>query len=190
MPYIGPGGGGSAGGTISGVSVTGTAVAGDVPVASSAVAGTWAFPPGHEFGYDQITGNVNIVSLTEATGTTIITCAAHTFDGAAVICDFFSGQVVLPAETVATTAVSVTFSLFEGATQITRLAFALYEINQTVNNQMQIPIFGSLRFTPTAASHTYTVTAICSSTNGTPVVVAGAGGTGTPPPTYVRFTKV
>jgi hypothetical protein len=86
VPYINQAGGGSSG-AISGVTVTGAAVAGDAIIATSAAAGSWVFPPGHEFGYDQITSTVNVVGTTQGAGTTIITCAAHVFDGGPVMCE-------------------------------------------------------------------------------------------------------
>lgn len=138
--------------------------------------------PGTELGYDQITAQVNIASSTEASGTTVISCAAHTFDGAPVIATFFSPQV-----TTSTAGGSVVINLFEGATQIGRIVVAAP--NQTASSSF-IAYTGMLRFTPTAGSHTYTVTAFASSLVGTPNVGAGAGGTATLVPTFIRFTKV
>jgi len=153
-----------------------------VPIISGGGGGGGATSPGFEVGYDQITASVNVVSTTEATGTTIISAAAHTFDGAAVLCHFFSPRIVTP--TVAGQAVVV--SLFEGATQIGRIA----ELNTSAAASEFASISGYLRFTPTAASHTYTVTAFANSTTGTPSVQAGLGGTGAEAACFVRFTKV
>lgn len=141
--------------------------------------GTWVVPPGTELGYDQITANVSVVSTTEATGTTIITCGAHTFDGTPVIAHFFASAVSSPTNPSTFTVVS----LFEGATQIGRLCTVLTGATPAT----QAPGVGFLRFTPTAASHTYTVTAFASA--GTGGVTAGAGGTGTAVPAFIRFTK-
>ncbi len=137
--------------------------------------------PGQEIGYDQITGTVNVASTTEATGTTIITCAAHQFDGAPVIAEFFS-----PVCATGTTLQDILFvCLFEGATQIGRLCL----LDNPAAAQALCFLTGKLRFTPTAGSHTYTVTAFATSTTGTPQVGAGAGGTGANVPAYIRFTK-
>jgi hypothetical protein len=78
-------------------------------------------------------------------------------------------------------------SLFEGATQIGRLVVVNSWI---VTTQPRLPLNGFLRFTPSAASHTYTITAFANSTTGTPSIQAGAGGTGASVPAFVRFTKV
>lgn len=180
MPYIS--GGGGAVTAISGVTISGTGASGKVPVASSAVAGAWQFPPGFEIGYDQITGNVVIASTTEATGTTLISCAAHTFDGSPVMVEFFASFFL----TGTTAASDVIVSLFEGATQISRIA----SMQTPAAAQTGVPLIGRLRFTPTAASHTYTVTAFATNVTGLPQVAAGAGGTGTSAPAYCRFTKV
>jgi len=155
--------------------------AGKVVGSSGGVAAA-VFPPGYEIGYAQITSSVNVVSTTEATGTTIISPGAITFDGAAVMVEFFAPAVVTPS--VAGAPVEV--CLFESSTQITRLCVAYSSAAANAN----LPMVGRYRFTPSAASHTYTVTAFVTSTTGTPAIQAGAGGTGALPPAFVRFTKV
>jgi hypothetical protein len=142
--------------------------------------GSWQVPPGTEVGYDQITAPVTVSSATEATGTTIITCGAHTFDGSPVLAEFFAPQV-----TIAAAVDFVIVSLFEGATQIGRLSD---QRNNTAGVTQQIDAVGKLRFTPTAGSHTYTVTAFRNASNGT--VSAGPSGTAQLVPAYIRFTKV
>ncbi len=181
MPIISGGGSGGTGGAISGVTITGTAAAGNVPIASSSSAGTWAVPPGGEIGYDQITTSVTVSSTNEAAGTTVISAAAHTFDGSPVIAEFFAPACA----TAAAAGGTLIISLFEGATQIARLVAVVDPVTGT---QPDFPCIGKLRFTPTAASHTYTVTAFEAS--GSATVVAGVGGTAAYAPAYIRFTKV
>jgi len=142
---------------------------------------------GGELGYTQITSSVLVTSTTEASGTTIITCGAVTFDGAPVMVEFSAPAIELPTATNATNDVVV--SLFEGATQIGRLCVCLLDDLASGQNY-RVPACGRLRFTPTAASHTYKVTAFASSTTGSPSVDAGAGGTGVVVPAFCRFTKV
>ena len=163
--------------------------------ASAASTGNdWEYPPGFEIGYDQITSSVFVTSTTEATGTTLITCAAHTFDGGPVICTFSADRANLPQKDGAGNPNFLVVSLFEGATQITRLSFALIAQNITSGAGLfvtqQVPLVGAYRFTPTAGSHTYTITAHVSFNVGSPNVQAGAGGTATDAPCFVRFTKV
>jgi hypothetical protein len=179
VPIISPSGGG--GGVISGVTITGTATAGMVPVATNSTAGTWTQPPAFEYGYDQITGTVNVASTTEATPTTIISCAAHTFDGSVVMVMFYAPFIKCGAAV----GESVIVSLWEGVTQIGRLGTH----DNNVSTVQDIASTMWFRFTPTAASHTYTVTAVASSVSGTPAIGAGAGGANTYPPCFVRFTK-
>lgn len=136
---------------------------------------------GTELGYDQITTTVNIASTTEATPTTLIACAAHTFDGAPVLLTVFgyfsTGSV----------AVSQQILLFEGATEITRLG-------QIVLAAAAVDVFAVTylyRFTPTAAAHTYTIAGFANSVAGTaPFFGGGVGGTGAVSPAFARFTKV
>lgn len=139
---------------------------------------------GREIGYAQITSTVNVVSTTEATGTTIISPGAFTFDGAPVICELF-GYAVTPAAATAT----ITVSLFEGATQITRLALLEF-FGGSAGSQEVLSFYARYRFTPTAGPHTYTVTAFVNGVGGIPNITAGSGGTAGNPPAFVRFTKV
>lgn len=136
--------------------------------------GSYSSPPGHEIGYDQITVSVTVSSATEATGTTVISAAAHTFDGGAVIASFFSPAIAAGAADV------VIVCLFESSTEIGR--FGGPQGGSTG------ALFGEIRFTPSAGAHTYTVTAFRISANGT--IFSGAFGAGVYSPTFVRFTKV
>jgi hypothetical protein len=144
---------------------------------------------GTEIAYSQITAPVNVVSTNEATGTTIISPGAVTFDGAAVMCQFH-GRLVLSTAITGTDLLFV--CLFEGATQIQRLGGLVSNVAQAIST----PCFESatldffFRFTPTAGAHTYTVTAFVNSTTGTPSIRADVGGAGGDGPAFVRFTKV
>jgi hypothetical protein len=175
--------GGSAGGALSGVTVSGTAASGQVPVASSSSAGAWAYPPDYEINYTARTTNLTIASTTEATGTTVLSPGAITFDGTPVWVEFFAASVQVSTASVGS---AVGISLFEGATQITRLVWL--NTFATSGNTDELA-FGRYRFTPTAAAHTYTVTVFAQSTTGTPTIIAGSGGTNGFPPCYVRFVK-
>ena len=133
--------------------------------------------------YTEVTTNVTIASTTEATGTAIVSPPAIIFDGAAVWCEFFCSAVNLPTAALGN---AVVFSLFEGATQITRIARC---DTQETTSSTNILAFGRYHFTPTLGSHTYTITAFASSTTGAPAAHAGAGGTGNLPPMYAAFFK-
>jgi len=182
-----------AGATTSGAPVTGSFLIGDAVLSLAdgkwyvctvaGTPGTWVSPgggaQGTEIGYDQITAPVTIVSTTEATGTTIITCGSHTFDGAPVMAEFFA-----PSAYIVGSSAENFISLFEGATQIGRLVDLFVGGSSVVT-----PLVGKLRFTPSAGIHTYTVTGYYSAVIGANIR-AGAGGTGAYVPAYVRFTKV
>jgi len=166
--------GGSGGG--SGIPAGGSS--GQVVGFQSAGVGQWVNPPGFEISYTQITANVTVASGTEASGTAVISPGAATFDGAPVICTFYSPSVLTA------TADLIIVSLFEGATQLARLA----DIRGGVGVVAEAECLAEYRFTPSAGSHTYSITAIRGTSSGT--IIAGAGGTGAYAPAFVRFTKV
>jgi hypothetical protein len=150
-------------------------------IGSAGSAAAAVFPPGFEIGYDQITAPVTVASTTESSGTAVISCASHTFDGAAVLLDVFSPGVDIGAGA----GQFVVVSLFESTVQIGRLAVFQGPAAATDT----VPLRAGLRFTPTAAAHTYTITAYKIG-GGTCVVEAGVGGTGVDVAAYARFTKV
>jgi hypothetical protein len=181
VPYIN--GGGSGGGVISGVTITGVGASGKVPVATNATAGTWAFPPGFEIGYAQITANTSITDTADATATALISPGALTFDGGAVLCTFYAPAITTDN---AATADTVTVTLFEGATQICRLGTTRTAV---IASPVQNAVCMMFRFTPTAASHTYKLCAFATSNSGANIV-AGVAGTAAFAPAFIRFTKV
>ncbi len=182
MPIISPGGVTLGAGSVPIADIADPTTGKVIGSASNAAAAV--NPPGFEFGYDQITGTVSVASIDGLNPTTIISCAAHTFDGATVLC-----QVYCVAVGFDTAAVNdrVLISLWEGATELGRLIRV-----PTVETSAQAlaTYEGWLRFTPTAAAHTYTVAAFASSLTGGPSIQAGAGGVGNLVPSFVRFTKV
>jgi hypothetical protein len=140
--------------------------------------------PGFEIGYAQITSPVNVTDTAEATATALISSGALTFDGAPVIAEFYCMQVVTDS---AAASDLVIVTLFEGASQICRLA----EARTIVTTAQNVPsVYARFRFTPTAASHTYKLCAFATSTTGTPALNCGGGGTGGLAPCFLRFTKV
>lgn len=143
---------------------------------------TWVYPPGFAMGYTQIVSPVTIASTTEATGTTILSPGALTFDGSPWIVEFFG----LCGGTATAAGAFLEVNLFEGATQITRLA----EVQNPAASAIAVPTRTAYQFTPTAGAHTYTVTAFKGANWTTALVNCGAAGTGGYPPAFVRFTKV
>lgn len=147
---------------------------------------TWAelkaAMPGAEIGYDQVSsGTVTVSSSSSASPTTVIACAAHTFDGGPVLLQFFAIGVRPVSGS------DMNFTVKEGATDLGVIAFVGCSVSaQTVD----VPVSGWLRFTPSAGSHTYTIGAYNVS-GSTGSVFSGAGGSaGVANPAFARFTKV
>jgi len=143
---------------------------------------SYAYPPGFEIAYDQITGTVNIVSTTEGTPTAVIAGTSHTYENVPYLFRFFTPFAVDSSAAAGT----LTVLLMQDAASIGRIAL-LDSI--TISTQIQSALSGELRFTPTAAAHTFGVSAFVSSATGTPQIGAGAGGSGVPVPAFLRVTK-
>jgi hypothetical protein len=159
---------------------------GSIVLQYSASDATWTapgvgdfLPIGWTFGYDQIVAPITVSSTTPSSGTSVIACPAHVFDGGAVIAEFYSPDVQPVA------AGNCILRLFEGVTEIGDIAVVV----NASGGAPRVPVKTGLRFptNPSAGSHTYTVTATQGGGNAT--VDAGAGGTTTSVPAYVRFTK-
>src|SRR5512146_13467 len=144
----------------------------------------WEYPPGYEINYTEITSPANITDTSEATGTALISPGAVTFDGGPVLVSFFTMGIL--ADTAAASDFA-TVTLFEGSTEITRLAQTQTLVTTATHSQT---VTAHYRFTPSAGSHTYKVCGFVPSTTGTPRISAGAGGTNGNPPAFIRFTKV
>lgn len=139
--------------------------------------GSWQ---SNEIGYDEITASVFPTATSSVTANTVIAGSAYTFDGKPVIMEFHADNVGVPTGTVG---LSIAVGLFEGATLIN---FANMETPAT-GSQFTAPFNFKLRFTPTAASHTYSIKAWV--TSGTGAVFAGTRAGGGNGPAYLRFTR-
>lgn len=149
-------------------------------VLTSAGAGAVAaFPPGYELVYTELTSQITVSSTTESAGNSIFAPGAVTFDGSPVILEVFCPNFLSPAVAAGFTALC----LFEGATELGKLAV----IQSPAAAANSMTLFARRKFTPSAGSHTYTVTAFVSSGSG---LVGGlAGGTAVYLPAYLRITK-
>lgn len=137
-----------------------------------------------ELAYGTLTTTVSVTSTVEATGTTIVTAPSISVDGSTtILVEFFSNDVRLPTGA----SDNMVISLFEGATQISRIATLQ---PAAITQQTILAVNGRYRFTPSAGSHTYSVTARVSSTTGSPQVNGGTGGTSGNAPTFIRITRV
>lgn len=150
-------------------------------VGSGAVAVT---PIGTEVAYAQFTSSVSVASTTEATGTSVVTAPAFTADGvSAYLIEFFSPAVSAPTNAAGNTTI---ITAFEGATQLGRMALVQ---QPTTTATMFVPVRASLKVTPSAGAHTYSINAHSNSLTGAPSVTGGSGGTSGYVPGYVRITK-
>lgn len=132
--------------------------------------------PGFEIGYNQTTtGSITVTSTTEGTPTTLVAASAYTFDGAAVLLHFFCPRVSNPSSG------GMVVDLYESGSSIGRLGFTPASVVEGLS------FF--YRFTPSAGSHTYTVSAWGASA-GNGAFIQGAAGANTEVPMFVRFTKV
>lgn len=134
-------------------------------------------PSGYEFGYDQITSPVTI-SASSTPGTTVISCAAHWFDGGSVLLHFFMPDVEIGSADISL------FRLFEGSTNLGRV-----NDSRAGSGAPQFGgVTGFIRFTPTAGFHTYTITGQRGTNNA--VIDCGVGGSDNYIAAFARFTKV
>lgn len=158
---------------------------GKVAVATGTATATEQWPPGHEFDYVQITSGVNVTATTEATADVIVTSNAVTYDGSTIVLIEFSAVYVqTPPNVIAR------FYLYEkvgagAAASIGQLAIAKGSDSTNVGYR---PIFVARRMTPSSASIIYSIRGATAS--GTTVVDAGAGGTATSFPAFIRIIKV
>jgi len=138
--------------------------------------------PGTELDYVEITSSVNASATTEATANTVVTGSAVTYDGStAVIIEFFSATV----SSAVVTGAAVQVWLYDGSGSIGEIAFVS---QSATNGAVYGAVLARRRLTPSAAAHTYSIRA--SNINGTGVVGAGTGGSGTISPAYIRITRV
>jgi hypothetical protein len=136
--------------------------------------GTAAAASGAELDYVERTTALTITATTAATAQTFITGGTVLYDGATRICIEFFVQS-------ADGTISAIVSLWDGSTELGR--FGVIEATTIGGSAMY-----SRRFlTPTNASHSYLVKAW--KTGGNSGLTAGAGGTDTALPAYLRITK-
>ena len=133
-------------------------------------------------GYTQYTAASTISATTEGTANTIVAASAITFDGTAVVIDFFAPYCD-PQPNAAGNQANV--FLYEDGVSIGRLA--VISMAAPASAEILNPVRLSRRMTPSAGSHTYSIRA--SRTNANADFGGGAGGLGAYMPGYIRITK-
>jgi hypothetical protein len=133
---------------------------------------------GAELAYQQITAAVTVTVVAASAAVQVVSAGAVTFDGSPVIVDFYAPAL----STGATGAPFLVVSLWADGVDIGRIVTLSGAVN------MNIPAFARRKLTPAAGSHTYTVRAYATVSNG--FVQAG---TGTTPdsfsPAFIRITR-
>lgn len=136
----------------------------------------WSLAPTpQELAYAQNVTQVSCTSVVDTAPNDIVTLPAFSVDGVTpVFFDFFCQAVVVAAGVVFYVA------LYEGATQISRMAMISPGVTY-------VTLRGAVRVTPTAGSHTYKAAGYGNAA-GTTLVIGGTGGSGTAP-TFLRATR-
>ena len=128
---------------------------------------------------EQTTGLSNVPASTEATANVIVTMpSAIAFTAEPHLIVFFCPSL-RPALTLGAT---LTICLFDGSTALGNLGF----LQNPGSGSPRLPMYAAKRLTPTAATHQYSVRAFAS---GGGLIDAGAGGSGTIMPIFLRITK-
>jgi hypothetical protein len=150
--------------------------------AGAAAANLWAYPPGYEIDYVQITSGVAISATSEATANTVVTSSAIAYDGSTVVMiEFYCSGAY--ADNVATADMYV--YLYDGSSSI---GLVHVQRSETTNRSYQ-GIYIRRRLTPSNATHTYSIRAALGGA-GDGNIDAGAGGAAAGMPAFIRITKV
>lgn len=152
--------------------------------------GAYSVPasPGAELFYAQVTTNVTVSSTSEASPNDVVSLGAQTYDGSDIYLEFFAPEIEAIANNDGTAA--FIFMVWDATTELCRFVDA----RPIVKNGLGItvgPIFGRLKLTPSAGSHTYKVRALKSGNidNATLDAGSGSGGSGVHSPIYLRAIK-
>lgn len=150
---------------------------------ANAAVPTWAYPPGWQFDYVEVTSSVSITGTSEGGATTVVTSNSVAYDGVTeVLIECYLPQVYGP--NVAAT--DLVLILLEDSTVLGQIGV----VRSESANRGVVPFGpgGRVR-SPSNASHTYTVKAYVSGTSNAGGAGGGAGGSGNLVPGYIRVTK-
>jgi hypothetical protein len=135
-----------------------------------------------EVGYAQITSDVTVTATSEATATAVVSLAAITYEAVPHMIEFFAPDA---RPNTGAAGQNITFALFDSTTAVIGVWGRIATPAASGN---LVPVHLGYRFTPTAASHTYNVKCWVSVTSG--LVQAGAGGSATHGPAWLRITRI
>jgi hypothetical protein len=140
---------------------------------------------GAELDYVEFTSNVNITATTEATANTIVTSSTITYDGVLVVrIEFYCPAIFLPAGA----GITCDLWLYEkvGAGAAASIGKIAEYINTAAGQSWETAVMVARRRTPSAAAIIYSIRG--STSSGTSIAAAGAGGSGNAMPGYIRVT--
>jgi hypothetical protein len=145
------------------------------------LSGSSANLAGSELDYVAFTGAVNITATTEGTANTIVTGSSVAYDGSTVVyLEFFAPETFLDAASR-----QITLVLYDGSSAIGVMGRIF---GGTGHANARIPVLVSRRFTPSNASHTYSIRAFTNA--GTQQVNGGASGTGALVAGHIQIIRV
>lgn len=147
--------------------------------AGTAVA--YEYPPGYQYSYVEFAANVNVTATTETASNTIVTGGTVTFDGTSATIQFHCPDVSLATDAAGRT---LFISLFQDGVSIGRMS----TIQSPAAAAFRVPVNLERTMTPSAGTHSYSIRGYVNA--GTSIAVAGAGGTATIMPGFVRYKKV
>jgi hypothetical protein len=134
--------------------------------------------PGSEIAYVELTSDTAITGASFGAGQTVLTFPACVFSGSQRIYIEVCFGRVFPGANQG----RIVFNLSDSGTDLGQ--FGLVEAGSTAGAP-RIPFFNRRFFTPSAASHTYTIVCWTNGQNGS--VGGGAGGAGAAMPSYGRI---
>ncbi len=159
---------------VNGTSIPATPATGQVPRATGTTAATWQYPPGHQLDYVLTTTDLTVTATTAATAQAFLTGNAVTYDGAT--------RVELEWWAPAVSGIGIVIAeLYDGSTDT---GLRIGQGGQGNANGWQGPMYGAYFFTPSAASHTYSIKLWRATAN----MTVNAGGGGIFPGAWLRVT--
>ncbi len=143
-------------------------------VRSTGATNAYAYPPGYEVAYAEITSGVSVTATSEGAAHTVVATSSATYENVPYLIQCYS-----PRAETSTNGVFV-FDIYVDSTILGRMGIIALPAGSA-------PYFGQIRYTPSAGSHTFTWKVWRGTNDGT--LNAGAGGTGTQVAAYIRVVK-
>lgn len=137
-----------------------------------------------ELGYSEITSIATVTSSTLGAGTQVIGPLTVVCDGGPILIEFYTPRVQI--KTAAGS--SITITLNQNGSELIR-TFALVQSSATATTNPLVPIKAVARITPSAGTHTFSISAVTSGGPGSCFVYAGTGTTDNAP-AFLRVSKI